>query len=755
MKAELHQCKSLLEANFSLITVSENKIPNIKWKEYQTACMSEDTFENFYNMPNTDGVGIVTGHNGLEVIDIDLKVLQTVTEKMNFWNNYLSFLKDNIYDFEKKFVIVKTRNSGFHILYRCEKPTGNKKIAILENNTEAIIESRGVGGYVWIYNEFVQQNSYFDIKLISNEDRAILWDCSKVFNHVKEVPIINDLAEVEKKYYEIDISVWDDYNNKNSIFDLIRNEFTIVKKIAGKTLIKRHGAKSPHSGYVFDNSKCMYLFSTGTIYPNEKLLSPFHVYTIKNHNGNFKESAKDLYKQGYGSRFKKIANVEHNAIETVITSNFPIDIYPESIQNYILEINRTLNASVDYLGCSLLWLLSVCVGNSVKVEVKKGWSEAAVLWIAIVGRAGVGKTHTINSMINPLHKVNEREIKRYNDLLRRYDEYMALDKKEQKTAEEVKKPIKTQFIVGDITIESMFEHHENNKNAIGIFRDELSGWIKDLNKYRPGSDLETYLSCWSNQHIILNRKTSKGAYISKAFVPIIGGVQPAILSSHYTAENKDNGFIDRILICYPDVDVSEYIESEISDSLINWYNEYIVGLFDMIKNNMVKFDDYGNIQSTYIRLNEEAKQEWVRIFNKITQLENSESENEYMKSMLPKQKSYIIRFSLLLFILKGYDKGLDVAFEIDKKSILGAEKLSDYFILMAKKNKVDTIENNEIKDIIKFNYKKSIKERFFALYEANKNLNKTKIANELSISRVTLNKWVKEYETKGLSDGNC
>ena len=70
---------------------------------------------------------------------------------------------------------------------------------------------------------------------------------------------------------------------------------------------------------------------------------------------------------------------------------------------------------------------------------------------------------------------------------------------------------------------------------------------------------------------------------------------------------------------------------------------------------------------------------------------------------------------------------------------------------MAKKNKVDTLENNEIKDIIKFNYKKSIKERFFALYEANRNLNKTKIANELSISRVTLNKWVKEYESTRLS----
>ena len=212
----------------------------------------------------------------------------------------------------------------------------------------------------------------------------------------------------------------------------------------------------------------------------------------------------------------------------------------------------------------------------------------------------------------------------------------------------------------------MFEHHESNKNAIGIFRDELSGWIKDLNKYRPGSDLETYLSCWSNQHIILNRKTSKGAYISNAFVPIIGGVQPSILSNHYTDENKDNGFIDRILICYPDINVSEYNHSEMNESLINWYDEYIIGLYDFIKNNCVIYDDYGNVKPNYIRFSEDAYIEWVRIFNKITAIENSDNENEYMKSILPKQKSYVIRFSLLLEVLDSYDKDFNSKFEITK-----------------------------------------------------------------------------------------
>ena len=78
-------------------------------------------------MPTTAGAGIVTGYNNLEVIDIDLKVFATVAERQQFWTELLSFLHDNIYDFEDKFIIVKTKNAGYHILYRCKNIVGNKK----------------------------------------------------------------------------------------------------------------------------------------------------------------------------------------------------------------------------------------------------------------------------------------------------------------------------------------------------------------------------------------------------------------------------------------------------------------------------------------------------------------------------------------------------------------------------------------------------------------------------------------------------
>ena len=322
---------------------------------------------------------------------------------------------------------------------------------------------------------------------------------------------------------------------------------------------------------------------------------------------------------------------------------------------------------------------------------------------------------------------------------------MELSKKEKKNVIEVKKPNRTQFIVGDITLEALFDFHDQNPNGIGILRDELSGWIKDLNKYREGSDLETYLSCWSNQEIVLTRKTSKSAYVPKAYVPIIGGVQPKILSNHYTEENKDNGFLDRWLLCYPDLDVELYNDNEMDQEFLEWYHEYIVGLFDNVKNKWFTQDEYGNQINHICRFDDEAKKEWISIFNKITALQNSENENEYMKSILPKQKSYVARFALLLNVLYAYDSGVNPNL-ISKKTIQNASRLSDYYIKMAKKNKIESIEEAEIKTAIKNSGKISAQEQFMAAYAQNPDLNRSKIAETLNVSRSTIKNWLKQLE---------
>jgi len=747
MKPEIGKCKLLLDSGLSLITVKSDKIPNIPWKKYQSEIISKSDFEAAYNLSNTVGVGICTGFNGLEVIDIDLKVFSTLKEQQDFWTEYIQLLKDHILDFETKFVIYRTINGGYHILYRCEKIGGNQKIAKVKGHTEAVIETRGVGGYVFVYENKISKKSYTEIQEISELDREALFGISRYYNYVEEVDkIIPD--KIEKEYVS-EVSPWQDYNQKTSILDLLADDFEIVKNISDKYIIRRNGATSPHSGYVYKNSGCMYLFSTGTIFPNEKLISPFSAYTIKHHSGNYSEAAKELYKKGFGSRIiKPVAKLQIEPQVNYKDLEFPLEVFPKEIQNYMIQCRDTLDSSIDYMGCSYLWLVSVIIGNSVKIQVKPGWVEPATMWMTIVGKAGIGKTPSISNVVFPIQKANNREIKKFVKEYDKYNEFMELDKKDRQNTEQIKRPRKTQFIADDITLEALVDLHEENKNAVGVFKDELAGWIKDMNKYRAGSDLEFWLSTWSAKSVSLNRKTAKSAFVPHPLIPVLGGIQPGIFDSFYNDENKDNGFIDRMLLCYPDLMVEEYNDNELSYDTINWYNDYIIAFYSDVKSKVVQLDVDDEIKPIIAIMDAEAKVEWKRIFNKITAQQNDDDENEYMKSMLPKQKSYIPRFALLFNCMHVFDKSADISnFKvINKAAILAAEKLSDYFIRMAKKIKITSNEVSDIKNMMRITASLPKNKQFMAMYELNPNLNRSEVAEKLGVSRKTVQSWVKELK---------
>jgi hypothetical protein len=344
-----------------------------------------------------------------------------------------------------------------------------------------------------------------------------------------------------------------------------------------------------------------------------------------------------------------------------------------------------------------------------------------------------------------LQKINSKRIKEYIKQYDKYEAYSKLTADEQKQKEETKKPIKNQFIANDITLEALVDLHQESKNAVGVFKDELAGWFKDMNKYRAGSDLEFWLSSWSGKSVSMNRKTAKSSFVEKPFIPVLGGIQPGILEQSYTAENKENGFVDRMLVSMPELEIESYNTNEMDEATLLWYETFIIGIYEHVKFTLIEYDQDAEILVKNAKMDAEAKIEWERIFNDITNVQNSDDENEYMKSMLPKQKSYIPRFALLIHIL---DYFMDVKHKdpyiVNKDAILKAEKLSKYFIQMAKKVKVNSIEHKEIKDVIYNSKNKTNKEKFLEMYTSNPDLDKKKIAEILGVSLQMIYKYMKE-----------
>ncbi|HMV03827.1 MAG TPA: DUF3987 domain-containing protein [Chitinophagales bacterium] len=740
---------------FSLITVTSEKIPNHKWKEQQTKRLSPEEFQRHLENPTTDNVGIVTGFEDLEVLDIDLKVFSTTSEKNNFWNEYLSILKDAIFDFDKKFVIYKTKNAGYHILYKTKRVGGNQKIAKLKDHKEAVIETRGLGGYVFMYPEnIISELSYFEIQYISDADWNILMKISKSFNYLEPKQDIE--PKIKKVYAGGGLTPWEDFNNQTGIWSVISDDFTVVRDFADKTFIKRIGSLNYHSGIIYKRENLLWLFSTGTIYPHEKQISPYVAFTYKYHNGDFSASAKDLYNQGFGDRLKKELEEKEKKVPdnsdlidhylfNKSDLNFPLEVFPKPFQSYLMECHEKLDSIIDYMGCSLLWTISILTENLFSIKVKNGWHETPVVWFSLVGRAGVGKTPSIRRILYPLIKENNKEIKNYIKNTELYREYEKLSKKDKEQQIEINKPNKKQFIADDITLEALVDLHQEVTTGVGVFKDELAGWLKDMNKYREGSDLEFWLSTWSGTSVNVNRLTRVGSFVENPFIPVIGGIQPAVLNELYNQEKKDNGFMDRMLISYPDVTIPKYNDEEISTDAIIWYNSIIANLRKVIQK-LKQETEEDEIKKIEVYFNSEAKKLWINKFNEITEKQNSDNENEYFKSMYPKQKSYIPRFAFLLNALNSVCND-DIDFKIiEADAMKGAIKLSDYFVATAKKIKFEKSENDKIEKLTK--KANTIKEKVYELWRVDNNFNRSKVAETLNVSRQSILNYIKIFENE-------
>ena len=738
---------NLINNDISIIPIKEftdksgntNHKPNLfSWEAFKTASANMLQVSQWYADNKTVSFGLITGFNDIEAIDIDSKILKTKQERDGFLKEYFSLLDSNIDNFYKKFCIVQTQSGGFHILYKSKLITTNKKIAKPKGYKEALIETRGKNGFVYIYN-VVKGLQYHEIDYISDEDRKMLWQISETYNYKETVA---PKVKVQKTITQDGITPWEDFAAKNSILDICSDDFDIVAVKKNTTLIKRKGAESYFSGHIFDDSNKMFLFSSGTIYPHEKPLNSFDIYTYKHFGGDYSEATKEAYANGYGARY------EREEILTPITEttplndvDFPLHIFPPSIQQYITECNQKLNASIDFMCVSYLWLMSVLIGNTLKVKVKNGWIDSPILWISVIGTAGVGKTPDIKLILKPLLDLNSQEIKRYISKLKEFKKYDELSKEDKNVNNTIEHPTKSQMIVDDITIESLVDIHSHNPKSIGIFKDELAGWFKDMNKYRDGSDKERFLSAWSGDSIVLNRKTSEDAFVENPFIPILGGIQPAIFKEFQTSENQNNGFMDRMLFCDPKKVAQYPPSSEISQALIDQYRDVIFKIKEVVDRDLTTVVD-SVVVPKVLELTPDAKLQYNKSHRALIDLMNSEDELSNHTGMFAKQITYIPRFALILeFVNNIYDD--NHANVVTEKSIKQATELSNYFISMAKNNKIETKQNNTLSGFILKYKDKDIKTLTKMVIKQFPKAKKKDLADALEISRNTLYKYAK------------
>jgi hypothetical protein len=335
-----------------------------------------------------------------------------------------------------------------------------------------------------------------------------------------------------------------------------------------------------------------------------------------------------------------------------------------------------LNFPIDFIGASLLYAVSVAVGNTHSVEVKKGFQQSAVLYLAIVGRAGTTKSHPLSFALQPIVEQDKKTYRQYEQQRQQFEQAVNLSKKEreQQAIDEPIKPVWQKFLLSDFTPEALAEVHKFNKRGIGVYVDELAGWFKNFNRYNKGSEMEFWLSQWSGKPINIDRKTGEPVFIPLPFISVAGTIQKGILNELAKDSRTQNGFIDRILFVIPD-NIKKECWSETDLPLVvseNWES-----IISTLLNLSVTNDDTLNPSPEVLKFTPEAKKvlfEW----QKVNTDQCNEAENEAVSGIYSKMDMYVLRLALILEMMRYACNESDKQ-AISIEAVQGAVKLVEYF----------------------------------------------------------------------------
>ena len=412
---------------------------------------------------------------------------------------------------------------------------------------------------------------------------------------------------------------------------------------------------------------------------------------------------------------------------------FPVDAFPLLIQQIITATNESLNFPIDFIGSSLLYAGALAIGNSHIIQAKNTWSENAVLYLAIVGKAGTNKSHPLSFALKPLQEENKKMYKDYEEQKKEYDYYKSLNDrdKEKEGLSEPDKPFWKKYIVSDVTPESLAEVHQFNKRGVGLYSDELAGWFKNFNRYNKGSEETFWLSSWSGKEINIDRKNGGPVFIYRPFIPVIGTIQNGVLKELSGNGRNLNGFIDRILFTIPDkIEKAFWSDEELDNSVIEHWQKIILKLLEL----PCLPDETGNPDPKVLKFSPEAKRIFVGWHDKNEEI-YSGSDSDAIAGINAKMKSYALRFALTLELLQ-WACGESEKNDIGVEAINGAIKLAEYFRNTALR--VHEIVSDPLASLTE-----TERQFYFALPENFTTAEGSKVADNIGIKRRTFDRYIK------------
>ena len=263
---------------------------------------------------------------------------------------------------------------------------------------------------------------------------------------------------------------------------------------------------------------------------------------------------------------------------------FDMEMLPSVLRAWIADVAERMQCPPDFPAVGAMVALGAVVGRQVAIRPKRvdDWQVVPNLWGGLVAPPGWLKSPALQEALRPLSLLEGRAKEEYDAAEQEYEAQRLVAEAKQKNAKvEVQKavksgsdayqvaraaqagsdegaPVRRRYRTSDTSVEKLGELLNENPRGLLVFRDELIGFLRTLDKDGHETNRAFYLEGWNGDKSFVFDRIGRGTIdIEATCISILGGIQPGPLSAYISSAAHggagDDGLVQRFqLMVYPD-----------------------------------------------------------------------------------------------------------------------------------------------------------------------------------------------------------
>ena len=365
---------------------------------------------------------------------------------------------------------------------------------------------------------------------------------------------------------------------------------------------------------------------------------------------------------------------------------FPIDALPEPISEFVFDAAKSIGCDAAFIALPLLSGLASAIGNTYRIELRRGWTEPAIVWTAIVGESGTQKSPALDVPLRPIRRRQRGAMKEHGRAMREYADALATHERDAAHWRKAKSggapptrpevPVADRCWTDDTTTEALAVLLNQNPRGLLMVRDELAGWF-NFDRYSggKGGDVAKWLEMSGGREMVVDRKIGGTLYVPHASVSITGGIQPQTLRRALGQQHMENGLAARLLLAYPPRKAKRWTEAEVTEHTEASLERVFIRLFELT----MQGDEDGNQQPWLATLSDNGKEAMVRFVNEHGAEQMGLSGDE--AAAWSKLEGYAARLALIIHLTRwaANDATLAKLSQVDEVSINAGVVLVRWF----------------------------------------------------------------------------